>query len=85
MYFIGEYGQTDGGHHKTWFLDQVARVLNGTPVIIKITKWTSGLEEYRIDTTDTPSRKYKEWREWMKGDIDSDGEPTYGYDEGCPP
>ena len=26
---IGEYGQTDGAHHKQWVIDQVARILTG--------------------------------------------------------
>lgn len=27
--FIFEYGNIDGGHHKQWTLDQVARILAG--------------------------------------------------------
>lgn len=26
MYFVECHGQIDGGHHKSWVLDQVARV-----------------------------------------------------------
>lgn len=26
---IGQYGGTDGGHHKQWVLDQVVRILTG--------------------------------------------------------
>ena len=36
MYFISGDGQTDGSHHKAWVLDQVARILKGTPVVIKM-------------------------------------------------
>ena len=34
MLFIGKYGKIDGGHHKTWVLDQVARILKGTPAVV---------------------------------------------------
>ena len=38
LYFIAMYGQIDGAHHKQWVLDQVARILNGTTVIVKIAR-----------------------------------------------
>lgn len=38
---IGEYGYIDGGHHKQWLLDQVARVLLGD----EYEEWAAGDEE----------------------------------------
>ena len=78
MYWIGSYGQIDGDHHKTWVLDQVARILNGTPVIIKMAKWKGGHEEYRV-WLDDPSKEYNEWVEMM---IDGG---DYSYDVGTAP
>jgi len=36
MYYIERYGGIDGAHHKDWVLDQVVRILKGTPIKIKI-------------------------------------------------
>jgi len=55
MYFIGSYGQINGAHHKNWVLDQVARILKGTPVIVKIARWSDGNWEYRVTVNNTPS------------------------------
>lgn len=87
IYFIERYGQIDGSHHKQWVLDQVARILHGTPVIVKRASWDNGgarTSEYRVDT-DTPSRNYNAWIVDMQGDIDENGEPEYGYDVGIAP
>lgn len=37
-----DYGQTDGGHHKMWVLDQVVRVLLGDRYEQSITEWCAG-------------------------------------------
>jgi hypothetical protein len=58
--YINMYGYIDGEHHKTWVLDQVARILKGTPVIIKLAKWRNGHTEYRLDTGKV-SEKYIEY------------------------
>lgn len=81
--YITRYGGSDGGHHKQWVLDQVARILNGTPVTLKEAKWTNPeCSEYRFDTG-KPSKKYLEWvKEYENGE---DGEHTYSYDEGVAP
>jgi hypothetical protein len=51
MLFIGKYGGIDGDHHKTWVLDQVARILKGTPVVINLAKWARDmLGEYDEET-----------------------------------
>ncbi len=76
--FISLYGGIDGAHHKDWVLDQVARILNGTPVILKLAKWSDGEQEYRFNL-DEPSETYTKWVE----DI-TDGE-TEEYDEGIAP
>jgi hypothetical protein len=39
LYYIQMYGQIDGGHHKQWVIDQVARILNGTPVTVEVSEW----------------------------------------------
>lgn len=82
MYFIGRYGGIDGGHHKAWVLDQVARVLKGTPITVELARWEGGAEEYRIATGE-PSEDYRAWVAGMKnGD---EGPDTYDYEEGTPP
>ena len=83
MYFIESYGQIDGSHHKQWTMDQVARVLKGTKINIKLAKWDNGEIEYRINL-EKPSKKYKEWIKNMLGDY-IDGEYEYDYDEGVAP
>ena len=84
LYWIGSYGQIDGAHHKTWVLDQVARILNGTDVIVQIAKWDNGHQEYRVKLTE-PSEKYNEWILEMKGEEVEDGKFEYDYDVGIPP
>lgn len=80
--FVYFYGGVDGDHHKTWVLDQVARILNGTPVIMSIAKWDDGQEEYRFETG-KPSQKYFDWvTELRDGE---DGPETYSYDVGIAP
>lgn len=82
MYFIERYGGIDGEHHKAWVLDQVARALKGTPVVIEQARWEGGLEEYRI-VTGKPSEGYRAWVAEMKnGD---EGPDTYDYEEGTAP
>lgn len=84
MYFVERYGQFDGSHHKAWVLDQVARILKGSKVIIKIANWDDGGFEYRCEV-DKPSKEYKKWVKEMLGSKDEDGEYEYGYDEGIAP
>lgn len=72
-------GQVDGGHHKTRVIDQIARVLNDTPVVVKLAKWDNGHEEYRVYTGE-PSQTYMDWvRNYECGD---DGSQTYYWDCG---
>lgn len=79
--YIFSYGQIDGDHHKQWVLDQVNRILNDTPIILKEARWDNGKTELRFNTGE-PSQKYLDWVENYK--VDEEGEEYY-YDEGiCP-
>lgn len=78
LYFISQYGQIDGNHHKLWLLDQLARIIHGTKPVIHLAKWANGESEYRVQL-DAPSQQYEDWVLQMKGD----GE--YDYDIGSPP
>lgn len=86
MYFIERYGQFDGSHHKAWVLDQITRILKGTPVIISQARWTDHAPDWRIYVADDPSEEYKAWRQRMLGAWDDTSEEwEYGYDEGVAP
>lgn len=85
MLFIERYGQIDGGHHKAWVLDQVARILNGTQINVTLARWDNGKQEYRISTSDYPSKQYEGWVQKMRGEEDENGEYEYDYDEGIAP
>lgn len=82
LYFIERYGGYDGAHHKDWVLDQAARCLKGTPVIIKQARWKNGTKNWRINT-DEPSKEYLDWVIEMKDG--EDGPDTYSYEEGIAP
>ncbi len=77
MYFLEKYGGFGQAHHQSWVLDQMARILKGTPLIIRIAKWSNGSEEYRISTGE-PSKDYIKW----VAEMCSGG---YSYDEGIAP
>ena len=82
IYFIESYGQYDGGHHKQWILDQISRIIKGTPIIIYEAKWSNGQSEFRIRTGE-PSKEYLDWVcEMCDGE---DGPETYDYDKGIAP
>lgn len=72
MLFIESYGQFGGAHHKAWVLDQVARILMGTPVRGSRRRWSNG-ETHDDATLGEPSAAYKAWRETLDE-----------YDEGIP-
>ena len=87
--FIGRWGGIDGDHHKKWVLDQAARILHGTPVIVKKASWDRGANvkqiEYRIETGE-PSAAYLQWVfEMKRGDAEEGQEDEYDYDEGIAP
>lgn len=86
MLFIERYGQIDGNHHKNWVIDQVARILRGTPVIVSLLQWDDGIEDYSVVTSDEVSEEYLAWRREQQGEYDEEsGEYEYGYDEGIAP
>jgi hypothetical protein len=85
MLFIERYGQFEGAHHKAWVLDQVARILQGTPVVVQERRWQNGTREYDFDLAE-PSKEYKKWVTEMLGKYDHElQEYEYDYDEGTAP
>lgn len=84
MLFIERYGHIDGSHHKMWVMDQVARILKGTPVVVEQASWSDGLTEDRFWVSEVTSIEYNMWREDMLGEM-VDGEYEYEYDEGIAP
>lgn len=81
MLYIEMYGQIDGGHHKAWVLDQVARILKGAPITITEARWDNGYKElrYRVGS----SEEYERWVIAMRDG--EDGPDTYTYDVGIAP
>jgi hypothetical protein len=65
MLWIEMYGGIDGAHHKDWLLDQVARILKGTKVIVELAKWGKGQQEHRF-SLDDPTPEYHEWVKQMR-------------------
>lgn len=84
LLFISKYGAIDGSHHKDWLLDQVSRILMGTPVVFKIAKWTNGGREVRFETGE-PSEGYLQWVDSLQGETYEDGSREYFYDYGIAP
>ena len=86
MVFVEKYGQIDGSHHKLWVLDQVARILKGTPVIVVQARWENHPPEYRFTVARVTSEGYKAWVKEMRGQYNAcQDEYEYGYDEGIAP
>lgn len=73
MLYIERYSGIDGDHHQKWLVDQIARILLGTPVVLVTAKWSNGYTEDRFRTGE-PSNQYIGW-------IQSRDE----YDEGIAP
>jgi len=84
MKWIAMYGGIDGEHHKTWVLDQVARILLGAKVDVEEARWENGHSEYRYSLAEPPTA-YAEWVDRMLGGTEPDGSREYGYDVGIPP
>ena len=74
---IERFGGIDGSHHKNWVLDQVARILHGTPVLLYVARWEGGKQEYR-PRVEGASEEYLAW-------VASMTDEGYSYDEGSPP
>jgi hypothetical protein len=64
--YIMAYGGFDQSYHKDWVLDQVARILNGTPVIVTLARWHSPdyfeEERYAYDYVDEQNHVFGEYR-----------------------
>jgi len=85
MYFIHRYSGIDGQHHQLWLVDQVARILKGTPIVVEEAAWDDGTTEYLI-TTGEPSYAYNAWVQEMLGEWDEEWEEyEYTYDVGIAP
>ena len=84
MYFISRYGGIEGDHHRAWVLDQVSRILNGTPIAIEEARWSNGHTEMRVSTGE-PSAAYLAWVEKQLGGTDEYGDRDYSYDAGIAP
>ena len=81
LLFMLLYGGIDGAHHKDWVLDQVARILNGAPIIVEEARWENGHKELRYSVGE--SEQYHKWvRDLKDGE---DGPESYGYDVGIAP
>lgn len=80
--WITRYGGIDGAHHKDWVLDQVARILHGTPVIVREARWDNGHTELRYRTGE-PSQAYHDWVRYLKAG--EDGPETYNHSVGIAP
>lgn len=59
MYFITLYGQLDDVRYKATVIDNVARVLKGSKVVLSLHTWDNGESEYRVELI--PSSEYKDW------------------------
>lgn len=79
--FLERFKGIDGGHHKEWLLDQIARIINGSSVAIKKAKWEDGHTELRFRVGE--SEQYRDWVKKMKAG--EDGPDTYFYEEGVAP
>jgi hypothetical protein len=87
LHYVTAYGGVDGEHHKAWVLDQVFRILTGTPVITTVAKWGADItqieyEEIRFSTGE-PSEEY--FRLVAEAKDGEDGPETYSWEEGIPP
>lgn len=86
MVFVEKYGGIDGDHHKTWVLDQVSRILKGTPVVVVEARWEHGHTEDRFKVANPPSEAYQNWVCDMRGKYDGKNECfEYDYDVGVAP
>lgn len=76
-FYITRYGSIQGEHHKTWVLDQIARLTKGTEVEVSIARWELGDFEYRVNLKE-PSEEYIKWVQEIE-------EGGHIYDEGIAP
>ena len=81
LMYVKMYGGIDGSHHKDWVLDQTARILLGTKVIVTRASWSNGQTELRYNL-DEPTEAYNEWVKSVR--YNKDGEDC-GYEIGIAP
>ncbi len=76
---IADFGDTDGGHHKQWALDQAVRILTGCP-----DKEVSSV--HGVEYNYTVLGESEEYHEWLRKFADGeDGPHTYQWNIGTPP
>lgn len=76
------YSGIDSSHHKDWLIDQIARIIKGTNIIIKKHIYNDNNEEFWFDLNEPP-QEYWDWVEDMKnGEYESN---TYSYEFGIAP
>lgn len=81
LLFIEMYGGIDGAHHKDWVLDQVARILNGSPITVNEARWKNGHTELRYSVGSNDN--YEKWvAECKDGE---DGPESWEYSIGIAP
>lgn len=84
VHFALRHGQHDGDEHKAWAIDQMVRVLLGTPVIVKKARWSDGTEEWRTDLG-KPSKLYRNTIQDFEYPDGPDAEQVYEYHRGIAP
>jgi hypothetical protein len=88
LLFIQRYGGFVAAYHKAWVIDQVARILKGTPVEVVEARWGVSDNHPKGETnirfwTGEPTQQYHDWvAECRNGD---EGPESYDYDEGTAP
>lgn len=85
MWYLQQYGGIDGAHHKDWLLDQIARILTGAEITVRMAEWLKGGRyefELRVDVGE-PTEEYHDWVKSVKAG--EDGPETYGYSTGIAP
>lgn len=73
LWWISQYGWTDGAHHKQWVLDQVARILNGSTVVVYRARWSNGESEYRPRLDDGLS--HADYYAWVNKECEDNWDP----------
>ena len=79
LFWIRKYSISN---HEQWLVDQIARILHGTKVIVSLAKWDDGQEEYRFVLA-KPTPQYLKWVEEMRDG--ENGADTYDWDTGIAP
>lgn len=81
MMTIEKYGGIYGDHHKAWVIDQIAQIMKGCDIEVRIRRWEDGHTETQFEVI--PNLRYYNWIKEMK--YGEDGPETYEYDQGIAP